>query len=130
MEREALPLQVTVDLSDVQTSDQPLIRDVCAVLATVYRHTGQTPIDTISVTTSGAHYLVVASFKQGAVTEIYKSDLDAVADVNPLRVSGIALQHDGSTLRIKVKVCGMNFPVTVTDTELVRVVKKRRWAFV
>ena len=124
--REAIT-EVTVDMSNVLASDHHLVRDVCAVLATLYRKSGKQTLERIPVTSSGQIYFVVATFAKGAVTEICKSDLDTLADVNPLRVTAASVLHDGECLHVKVRVCSFDHPVTVTDAELVRVVKKRRW---
>lgn len=123
----ALPLNVTVDMSAVQLADQSLVRDLCAVLGTIYKTTSHQAIDSITVSSNGHTYIIVAKFPKASVTEICKSDLDTLSDINPLRVSGASILFDCESLHLKVKVCGFDHPLTVTDTDLVRVIKKRRW---
>ena len=127
MQTQALPLELSVDMSAVTLTDQPLVKDVCAVLATMYKRTSNQGIDSISISCNGQIYLITAKFPQGMVTEICKSDLDTIVDINPLRVNGVSILYDGNSIHIKIKVCGFDHPVTITDTQLVRVVKKRRW---
>lgn len=119
--------EVAVDLSAVAAGDQVLVKDVCAVLASVFRAGANAAFEHITVTSNGKVYLVVAAFPKGAVVEVAKTDLDTVCDVNPLRVVAASVLHDGERPHVKVKVCGFDHPVTVTDTHLVRVVRKRRW---
>jgi hypothetical protein len=119
--------QLAVDLSAVAAGDQALVKDVCAVLASVFRAGAQPAAERVAVSSNGKVYLVVASFAKGAVVEVAKADLDTVCDVNPLRVVAASVLHDGERPHVKVKVCGFDHPVTVTDTHLVRVVRKRRW---
>jgi hypothetical protein len=128
MEDAEPAISVEVDLAAVATGDQELVRNVCAVLASVFRAGARPPPESISVSSNGRIYIVVAAFAPGAaVLEVAKADLDTVCDVNPLRVVSASVLHDGERPPVKVRVCGFDHPVTVTDTHIVRVVRKRRW---
>jgi hypothetical protein len=119
---------VQVDLACVAVCDQPLVKDVCAVLGAMFRGVAGVAVENLTVSCHGAVYYVLASFRKGSVLEVAKSDLDTIADVNPLRVSACSVLCDGDCVSIKVRVGSFDHPVTVTDVELVRVIKKRRWA--
>lgn len=127
MDSERPDTHVAVDLSAVAAADQALVKDVCAVLASVFRAAAKPALEQITVSSNGKVYLVVATFPKGALVEVAKTDLDTVCDVNPLRVVAASVLHDGERPHVKVKVCSFDHPVTVTDTHLVRVVRKRRW---
>jgi hypothetical protein len=120
-------VSVEVDLAAVAAGDQALVKDVCAVLGSVFRAGARPPPASISVSSSGRVYTVVAAFAPGAVLEVGKADFDTICDVNPLRVVSASVLHDGERSHVKVRVCGFDHPVTVTDTDIVRVVRKRRW---
>jgi hypothetical protein len=117
-------IETTVDLSQVASEDQVLIKDVCAVLVAIRPDIN---VESISVTILNQVYHVAAAFPSSTVAEIHKSDLDAITDVNPLRVAGTSVVYDGTRLSIKARVCGFSHPITCTDTQLVRVVKRKRW---
>lgn len=117
-------IEATVDLGCVATEDHVLVKDVCAVLVSMRP---DIRFESISITTINNVYHITASFPAATVAEIYKTDLDVIIDVNPLRVSGVSVVHDNTRLSIKVKVCGFAHPITCTDTQLVRVVKRKRW---
>ena len=117
-------IEVEVDLTHVPVDDQPLVQDVCALLAALRR---DLPVPSIAVTVTGKIYSVTASFPRGVLVEVSKSELDTVSDVNPLRVPCVSVLSDGSQVHVKARVSSMDHPVTVTDTARVRVLKKRRW---
>jgi hypothetical protein len=117
-------IEAHLDLSQVAIGDQQFIKDVCAVLLAIRNDIS---VESVNVKAINDVYHIVATFPPGIVTEIAKSDLDTITDVNPLRISGISIIHDGSRLSIKARACGFAHPITCTDTQLVRVIKKRRW---
>ena len=116
--------EVTVDLSCVAVDDQYLVKDVCAVMAAVRKDVSASEI---RVTATGQVYSIVASFNKGATVEVTKAEMETITDVNPLRVTCVSLVVDGSQTYLKARVCSMDHPITVTETTLVRVIKKRKW---
>ena len=115
---------VELDLSAVAPDDQALVQNVCAVMATLRK---DIVVNDISITSAGQVYHVVAGFPKGMVVEVGKTEMDSIIDVNPLRVSSVSVLSDGTKASLKVRVCSMDHPVTITETSLVRVTKKRRW---
>ena len=119
---------VTLDLSHVSVDDQTLVRDVCAVLAVMRK---DLHISNIEITASGQSYVITASFPFESAVEISKAELDTLMDVNPLRVVSASVLCGGGPARvpaqIRLRVCSMDYPISVTDTSIVKVVKKRRW---
>ena len=126
-ETEEISVEVNLDLSNVLPRDYVLVRDVCAVLATVCKSTSKQALDKISVCTNADIYYITASFTKGYVIELSKAELDTICDVNPLRVLCISVLYDGERVNIKVKVASYDHPLTVTNTDIVRIVKKRKW---
>lgn len=120
-------LEIAVDLSNVAASDHMLVKDVCAVLSTMYKTAGRQGLECIQITSNASVYFAVATFSKGSVVEIAKSDMDTIMQVNPLRIPGISVLHDGEKMHVKVRICSFDHPLTVTDTDIIRIVKKRRW---
>ena len=118
---------VSIDLSGVSVTDQSLVKDVCAVLSTACKVNAGSGPESIAVSCNAQVYFVTATFPRGAVVEVAKSDLDTITDVNPLRVTATSVFYDGERVHIKVRLCSYDHPITVTETSLVRVMKKRRW---
>lgn len=117
-------IEASVDLSNVAHDDQTIIKDVCAVLAALKR---TLRIKEISVTAAGDIYNVTATISGSTAVEIAKSDMDTIVDINPLRVTGVSVVTGEDSPLLKVRVCSLMHPVTITDTQIVKVVKKRRW---
>lgn len=116
------------DLSQVAVDDQQLVRDVCAVLVSLRK---DLLLGRICITSERNVYTITAEISADASFEIAKSDMDLLCDVNPLRVSAVTVgrfKAGSDTLAIKVCVCGYDHPIACTDAQLVRVVKRRRWA--
>jgi hypothetical protein len=124
---EEVNVEVNLDLSNVLPRDYSLVRDVCAVLATVCKSTSRQALDNITVCTNADIYFITASFLKGYVIEFSKAELDTICDVNPLRVLCISMLYDGERVNIKVKVASYDHPLTITNTDIVRIVKKRKW---
>ena len=116
--------EISVDLSNVAVEDQQLVKDVCAVVATIRKDVS---VSDIQVAVVGKVYHVVAGFPKGAMVEVTKAELETISDVNPLRVACVSVFCDGTQVYLKIRVCSMDHPVTVTETTLVRIVKKRKW---
>lgn len=116
--------EVRVDLSSVAVDDQCLIKDVCAVVAAIRE---DLVVTDFRISVSGQIYHIVAEFPKGGVVELTKAEMETITDVNPLRVTSVSALFDGSQMCLKVRVCSMDHPITITETALVRVVKKRKW---
>eukprot|EP00961_Rhodomonas_salina_P052055 698837-Rhodomonas_salina.2 len=121
-------IESTVDMSCVTATDYNLVKDVCAVLASLCRCVAGDSATKISVSLRKAQlYCVMATFSKDCVVNISKGELETLTDVNPLRVVESSVMYNCDGLHVKVTVCGYDHPVTVTETALVRIVKKRRW---
>lgn len=118
---------VSLDLANVAACDHALVKDVAAVLASIFQSSVSAGLESLRVSCNGQVYFVIGSLAKGAVAEISKSDLDTISDVNPLRVTASSILYDGERVHVKVRVSSFDHPLTITDTQLVRVVKKRRW---
>lgn len=119
---------VNVDLSCVLESDYTLIRDTCAILSTICKNTSANAFDKIVVCRNSQIYHISAYFNPNHVVEVSKAEFDTVTDVNPLRILNISALYDGEQrMIVKVKACGYDHPIAVTNTDVVRIVKKRKW---
>lgn len=116
---------VKLDLSEVSHDDQNMVRDVCAVMSVIRK---ELILTNFKITMSGQFYIITADFPKTALPlELGKAEMDTITDVNPLRVTCVSLVCDVNNVTLKVRVSSVLHPITVTDTSIVRVVKKRRW---
>lgn len=117
-------IEAVLDLSNVKLEDQQFVRDVCSVILAMRRDISVKGITILDV---GGVYHITATLPKNTSVEIAASDLETITQVNPLRVTGVSVMFDGSTLAIKARAAGFAHPITCTETQLVRVLKKRRW---
>jgi hypothetical protein len=114
-----------VILDNVHAEDQVIIRNVVAVIELL-------KIEKIllswAVDTNQGYYTISAFINDTSDCEFSKAELDTIHDVNPLRVISAAVSRISGKMRIKVKVSDRNEPLMLTDTQVVVVRKKARWA--
>jgi hypothetical protein len=60
--------------------------------------------------------------------EVWKEDLELIAQVDPLRVQSISIRKSGETPQILIKVLSKSEPVMLTELDVVTVHKRRRLA--
>ena len=120
--------RLELDLSCVHTDDQQLIKNVCAAMKMARQ---DLCLKNFNISCTGQVYSVTAAIPSAGVVEINKVDLEAISSVNPLRVTSMAVVCDTTpsqpAVSLKVKVCSVDYPITVTDTHIVEITKKRRW---
>ena len=114
-----------VVLDNVHTEDRVIIRNVVAAIEALKLEKILLSW-TVDVVQGG--YAVNAYINDLVDCEISKSELDTIHDVNPLRVISASLARIGGKLRFKVRVSDRNEPLMLTETQVVAVRKRARWA--
>jgi hypothetical protein len=112
-----------VVLDNVHTEDRVIIRNVVAAIEAL-----KLEKILLSWTVDVVQYAVNAYINDSVDCEISKSELDTIHDVNPLRVISASLARIGGKLRFKVRVSDRNEPLMLTETQVVAVRKRARWA--
>ena len=116
-----------VVLDNVHPEDHIIIRNVVAAIEAL-------KVEKIllswTVDTPNNSYIVNASISGTADCEFSRAELNTVNDVNPLRVLSVAVAPDGGKLKLKVLVSDRNEPLMLTETQIVSVRKRARWAFI
>jgi hypothetical protein len=114
-----------VILDNVHAEDQVIVRNVVAAIESL-------KIEKIllswAVDTNKGYYVVNAFINDTADCEFSKAELDTIHDVNPLRVMGAAVSRINGKMRIKVKISDRDEPLMLTETQVLVVRKKARWA--
>ncbi len=57
-----------------------------------------------------------------------QTELDTIYDVNPLRVVSASVARTGGKMRVKVRISDRNEPLMLTETQVLVVRKRARWA--
>jgi hypothetical protein len=81
---------------------------------------------TVSNTRNG--YDVTGFMDPAKDFEVWKEDLELIAQVDPLRVQSISIRKSGETPQILIKVLSKSEPVMLTELDVVTVHKRRRMA--
>ena len=114
-----------VVLDNVHVEDQIVVRNVVAAIEAL-------KVEKIlllwAVDTNQGYYVVNAFIKDTEDCEFSKSELDTIHDVNPLRVVSAAVARTGGKLRIKVRISDRNEPLMLTETQVLVMRKRARWA--
>jgi hypothetical protein len=114
-----------VVLDNVHVEDQIIVRNVVAAIESL-------KVEKIllswAVETNQGYYVVNAFIKDTEDCEFSKAELDTIHDVNPLRVISAAVARTGGKMRIKVRISDRNEPLMLTETQVLVVRKKARWA--
>jgi hypothetical protein len=114
-----------VVLDNVHAEDRVIIRNVVAAIEALKLEKILLSW-TVDVTQGG--YAVNAYINDAVDCEISKSELDTIHDVNPLRVINASVARVGGKLRVKVRVSDRNEPLMLTETQVMSVRKRARWA--
>jgi len=114
-----------VVLDNVHIEDRVIIRNVVAAIEALKMEKILLSW-TVDVTQGG--YAVNAYINDAVDCELSKGELDTIHDVNPLRIISSSVARVGGKLRIKVRVSDRNEPLMLTETQVVSVRKRARWA--
>ena len=115
------------DLDGVKEEDRTLIKDVISLMSTL-QHPAQlckgwnvNPIGTTHYEVNG-----LIDTRQGD-WEVFFEDLDLLRRVDPLRVQTISVRVTGQAAQVRVKVLSRTESIMVTEYDVLRVQKRRRW---
>ena len=117
------------DLPEVVEADKVIVRNVLFMIWAL--HQQDTPCIGWHVQTKNDGYLVVVSFS--TTFSIALPDLQAIVDVNPLRIDSVVVRNPENNENkrvgavVVVKVLNQQQPLRITDTEIVRVKKRHRF---
>lgn len=112
-------------MDNVHAEDQIIVRNVVAAIEAL-----KLEKILLSWTVDAGHgcYTVNAYINDASDCEFSKAELDTIHDVNPLRVLSASVARTGGKMRIKVRISDRNEPLMLTETQVLVVRKKARWA--
>lgn len=116
-----------IELDGVKPHDQQLVREVISVLQVL-----QVPKRLIrgwAVNPCGTtHYDIIGHIDSKAGDwEVFQQDLDIVKSLDTARVSAVSVRVQGVSHQVYVKVMSRDVPVMITECDVIRIQKKRRW---
>jgi hypothetical protein len=114
-------------LDDVHDDDKGLVREVISLLSAM-----QHPCSVCkswSVNLVGTNYEVngFIDTKSGSEWEVFYEDLDLIRQLDYARVGPISIRGTGASVHVRVRVTAKSVPVMVTQCDIIRVQKRRRW---
>lgn len=112
-------------LDNVHAEDQIIVRNVIAAIEALKL---EKILLSWTVDSAQGCYTVNAYINDTADCEFSKAELDTIHDVNPLRVLSASVARLGGKMRIKVRISDRNEPLMLTETQVLVVRKKARWA--
>jgi len=112
-------------LDNVHAEDQIIVKNVIAAIETLKL---EKILLSWTVDATLGCYTVSAFINDGTDCEFSKSELDVIHDVNPLRVISASVARTGGKMRIKVRISDRNEPLMLTETQVLVVRKRARWA--
>jgi hypothetical protein len=119
------PTYHMVVLDNVHAEDQIIVRNVVAAIESLKL---EKILLSWAVDSNQGYYIVNAFIKDTEDCEFSKSELDTIHDVNPLRVISASVARTGGKMKIRVKISDRNEPLMLTETQVLVVRKKARWA--
>jgi len=112
-------------LDNVHAEDRVVVRNVVAAIEAL--KTEKILLSWTADTGPGG-YVVNAYINDSADCEFSRAELDTIHDVNPLRVLSASVARIGGKLRLKVRISDRNEPLMLTETQVLTVRKRARWA--
>ena len=114
-----------VALDNVHVEDRVIIRNVVAAIEALKL---EKILLSWTVDVAQGCYAVNAYIADNTDCEFSKAELDTIHDVNPLRVLSASVARVGGKLKLKVRVSDRNEPLMLTETQVLAVRKRARWA--
>jgi len=114
-----------VALDNVHAEDKIIIKNVVAAIEALKP---EKILLSWTVDAVMGAYVVNAFINDAVDCEFSRAELDTIHDVNPLRVISAAVARVGGKMRLKVRVSDRNEPLMLTETQIVSVRKRARWA--
>lgn len=114
-----------VVLDNVHPEDRIIVRNVAAAIEAVKV---EKVLLSWTVETGQGCYVLNAYINEAVDWEFSKAELETIHDVNPCRVMSVSVAGIGGKLRLKVRISDRNEPLMLTETQIVAVRKRARWA--
>jgi hypothetical protein len=114
-----------VALENVHIEDRTIVRNVISAIEALKM---EKILLSWTVDTAQGGYIVNAYISDSADCEFSKAELETIHDVNPLRVLSVSIARVSGKMRIKVRVSDRNEPLILSETQVVTVRKRSRWA--
>lgn len=73
-------------------------------------------------------YIVTAYMNSDRDYEFTLRELDAVQEVNPVRVVSVSVCRQASVNSVQIKISDKNQPIILTETQVTCIRKRARWA--
>jgi hypothetical protein len=112
-------------LDNVHVEDRVIVRNVVAAIEALKT---EKILLSWTVDTGPGAYVVNAYINDAADCEFSRTELETVHDVNPLRVLSASVARVAGKLRLKVRISDRNEPLMLTETQVLTVRKRARWA--
>ncbi len=113
------------ELPNVHAEDRVVVRNVLYAAQACLQ--GDNQLDNWAVTLNDKHYIVNMYLSNEGDFDVNLRDMQLIADVSPLRVVSVHLSKVGAAaVALRVVVSNKDQPVMLTETEVVRVRKRRR----
>lgn len=114
-----------VVLDNVHAEDRVIVRNVVAAIEALK---AEKILLSWTVDTGPGAYVINAYINDSADCEFSRAELDTIHDVNPLRVLSASVARVAGKMRLKVRISDRNEPLMLTETQIVTVRKRARWA--
>lgn len=110
----------------MKVDDRQVLENVVAVMQTMGKELAFSDYEVRSMPTG---FVLLA--KTAAHSMVSMNDLAVIKDCNPVRVQNVAVAWaEGNRLALHVKVLNSSTPVTITETDIIRVKRKRLFGFI
>ena len=114
-----------VILENVHAEDRIIVQNVVAAIEALKV---EKILSSWNVETGNHGYIVSAYINDSVDCEFSKAELESIHDVNPLRVLSAGMARVGGKLKLKITVSDRNEPLMLTETQVLSVRKRARWA--
>ena len=114
-------------LDNVHIEDRIIIRNVVAAIEALKAEKILLSWTVENVASQNA-YVVNAYINDAVDCEFSRAELETIHDVNPLRVLSASVARTAGKMRLKIKVSDRNEPLMLTETQVLTVRKRARWA--
>lgn len=120
----SVKLHLGSHLDIVMHDDQIVVENVASVMLGLSREYSFHDFEIKKVNDG---YVLMA--KASSHASISLTDLQLLKDCNPVRVQDVFISVSEGKICLNVKILNGNVPVTITETEVIRVKKRKMWNF-
>jgi hypothetical protein len=111
----------------VKPEDRTLVRNVIYLLHACKHPDARLCVSwSVSSSRDQSGYEITALIDPTRDFEIFREDMDFIAQADPLRVHSISFRKTGDTPQLLIRVTSMTSPVMMTELDVLTVRKRRR----